>query len=101
MSEASATHQDRTSLHPDPDADSAWLAAYALGLAYSQTSQQQQVDLLREATQGQPELLDVAPQRLDTTDVIEPDLRDQAQRLLGRARTLTVNGAPATIIDNS
>lgn len=98
MSETAATRPDQTTLHPDPD--SAWLAAYALGLAYSQTSRQQQVDLLREATHGQPALLDVAHRRLATTDVIEPDLRDQAQHLLDRARTLTLNGAPATTIDN-
>ncbi len=74
---------------PTLDPDSAWLAAYALGLAYSETSQQQRVHLLREVTRGQPELLDGARERLESAEVIEPDLRDRARRLLVRARTLT------------
>jgi hypothetical protein len=50
---------------PDPEVDSAWLAAYALGLAYSSRSQEERVELLRDATDGRAELLAVAQQRLD------------------------------------
>lgn len=80
---------------PDPtlDPDSAWLAAYALGLAYSSTTHQQRVNLLREATRSQPELLAVAEQRLEGAGVVEPARRDQARRLLKGARTSSVTGA--------
>ena len=80
---------------PDPtlDPDSAWLAAYALGLAYSSRTHQQRVNLLREATRSHPELLAVAEQRLEVADVVEPALRDQARRLLEGARTASVSGA--------
>lgn len=85
-------HEDQTG-QPELDPDSVWLAAYALGLAYSSTTHQQRVDLLQEATRRQPELLAVAEQRLQAADVVEPDLRDQARRLLARARTSGRNPA--------
>jgi hypothetical protein len=81
------THQ--TTLDPG----SAWLAAYALGLAYSSRSQDEQVELLRDVVDGRAELLSVAQQRLDVVEVIEPALRAQARRLLDRARTLTMSTA--------
>jgi hypothetical protein len=71
---------------PDPEVDSAWLAAYALGLAYSSRSQEERVELLRDATDGRAELLAVAQQRLDLVAVVEPGLRAQARRLLECAR---------------
>lgn len=76
----------------DPDratevADPAWLAAYALGLAYSATSREQRIDRLRDAVDGSCERLVAARQRLDATRVAEPHVRDQAQRLLDLAAT--------------
>lgn len=74
------------------DSESAWLAAYALGLAYSSRTHQDRVELLQEATRERPELLTLARHRLETTDVVEPGLRDRARRLLDRARTLSTSG---------
>jgi len=98
VSETTTRHPNHTTPHPDPE--SAWVAAYALGLAYSSNSQPQQVDLLHEATDGQPELLDLARQRLDTTEVADPDLREAAQHLLHRARTLHLTGSTTTTTDH-
>ncbi len=84
MSET-ATHDTDVTTH---DPDSAWLAAYALGLAYSSNGQQEQLELLLDAADGDPELLDHAHQRLATTEVADPPLRERAQRLLDRARTV-------------
>ncbi len=78
---------------PARDAESAWLAAFALGLVYSGKDQGERVHLLREATQERPELLAAAEERLETVQLVEPELRDQARRLLDRARTLGVAGA--------
>lgn len=108
MSETTTHHLDRATHHPPtghaPDYDSTWLAAYALGLAYSSYGRQQQVDLLLEVADGQPQLLDHAHQRLDTTEVADPNLRQTAQHLLHHARTVHgtnggqwgPQGAPAT-----
>jgi hypothetical protein len=80
---------------PDPTLgpDSAWLAAYALGLAYSSRTHQQRVNLLRDATRSRPELLAVAEQRLAVAEVVEPALRAQARRLLEGARASSLTGA--------
>ena len=96
MSGVAANQPDLPTLDPD----SAWLAAYALGLAYSGTTHQQRVDLLREATRSRPELLAVAEHRLEVADVVEPDLRDQARRLLERARTSRVTAAAMITVDS-
>lgn len=98
MSGRHTDHPERTAPHPDPE--SAWLAAYALGLAFSNNSQPRQIDLLQEAADGQPELLDLARQRLDTTEIVDPNLRDQARRLLDRARTLHTTGSTTTTTDH-
>src|SRR6056297_377463 len=82
MSATAAEHLDRHVLDPD----SAWLAAYALGLAYSSNGQEEQIDLVRDAADGRSELLDLARQRLDTTEVAHAGLREAAQQLLHRAR---------------
>jgi hypothetical protein len=92
MSDPADDRTDQTTLDPD----SAWLAAYALGLAYSTRSQQERVDLLRDVTGGQADLLAVAQQRLELAEVVEPGLRDQARRLLDRARMLSVSNALTT-----
>ena len=84
MSEIAAHDTDVTICHPD----SAWLAAYALGLAYSSNGQQQQLELLLDAAHGDPGLLDHARQRLAATEVADPPLRDTAQQLLDRALTV-------------
>ena len=84
MSET-ATHDTDVTTH---DPDSAWLAAYALGLAYSSNGQQEQLELLLDAADGDPELLDHARQRLATTEVADPPLRETAQQLLHHARTV-------------
>ena len=68
------------------DASEAWLAAYALGLAYSDNADQQRLTRLLNATQSCPELLDAAYRRLDGADVAEPSICDAALRLLDRAR---------------
>jgi hypothetical protein len=94
MSGVHGDERDRTD-QPAPEADSAWLAAYALGLAYSSRSQEERVELLRDATDGRAELLAIAQQRLDLVEVVEPGLRAQARRLLERARTLSATGAAA------
>lgn len=91
MSELAANHRgEPEQIAGDPE--SAWLAAYALGLAYSSRSHQDRVELLQEATRERPELLTLARHRLETTEVVEPGLRDRARRLLDRARTLSVSG---------
>ncbi len=82
---------------PDRDPDSAWLAAYALGLAYSSDSEEQQIELLLDATHGQPELLEFARQRLATTEVVDTGLREAADQLLHRARTLHTSEVCQTI----
>ena len=82
MSATAAEHLDRHVLAPD----SAWLAAYALGLAYSSNDQEQQIDLVREAADGRADLLDLARRRLDTTEVPHAGLREAAQQLLHGAR---------------
>lgn len=64
----------------------AWLAAYALGLAYSKGSERQCLTDLRDATRGHPELLDAAHRRLDGAAVAEPAICEAALHLLDRAR---------------
>ena len=68
-----------------PDPHPAWLAAYALGLAYSSMSPRQRVDELREASRERPEQLRVARRRLEHASVVDPGLRHEARCLLDRA----------------
>ena len=89
MSATAADHPHPAT--PDRDPESAWLAAYALGLAYSRNGHQRQVELLLDAADGGPELLERARQRLASTEVADPHLREVAQRLLQRACTLRTN----------
>ncbi|MFO7778962.1 MAG: hypothetical protein R6V28_11460 [Nitriliruptoraceae bacterium] len=81
--------------------ESAWLAAFALGLAYSSKSHRERLDLLAEATQGRPELLAMARRRLETAEVMEPELRDQARRLLDRAMTVRTTGATMVAVNGA
>jgi hypothetical protein len=78
---------------PDPDAGSAWLAAYALGLIYSSRSDQQRLACLREAAHPHPGRLGAAHLRLQAADLAEPTSRQQALRLLEHAMAPT---EPAT-----
>jgi hypothetical protein len=64
----------------------AWLAAYALGLAYSEGSDQRCVTGLIDATGDHPELLEAAHRRLDGAEVAEQAVREAALHLLDRAR---------------
>lgn len=64
----------------------AWLAVYALGLAYSEGSEPQCVTDLIDATRGKPELLEAAHRRLDGAEVAEQTICEAALRLLARAR---------------
>jgi hypothetical protein len=70
---------------PGPDAGSAWLAAYALGLIYSSGSDQHRLACLREAAHPYPGRLEAAHLRLQTADIAEPASRQQALRLLEHA----------------
>lgn len=72
-----------------PDASVAWLAAYALGLAYSENSEQQRLSELLKAAQDCPELLNAAHRRLDGAEVAERSICDDALRLLDRAMART------------
>jgi hypothetical protein len=69
-----------------PDPSEAWLAAYALGLAYSEGSENQHLTDLTDVTQGHPELLEAAHRRLDGADVAERAICEAALHLLDRAR---------------
>ena len=71
---------------PDAATGSAWLAAFALGLAYSQRPDHERVCELREAAAGRPWLLGEARQRLVGRVVAEPAICDEAVRLLVRAQ---------------
>ena len=70
---------------PPLDASVAWLAAYALGLAYSDNSNQQRLLELLDAAGSCPELLEAAYRRLDGADVAEDTICDDALRLLDGA----------------
>jgi hypothetical protein len=69
----------------DPAIASAWLAAFALGLAYSRRPEHELVCELREVTASQPWLLGEARGRLASRTVTEPDVCRDAVRLLARA----------------
>jgi len=73
-----------TATSPTLDTSVAWLATYALGLAYSEKSDQQRLIDLFEATRC-PQLLDAAHQRLYGSEVTERSTCDDALRLLDRA----------------
>ena len=72
-------------ISPPLDTSVPWLAAYALGLAYSESPDPQRLTDLIEAARGQQELLEAAHRRLDGTDVAERRIRDDALHLLVRA----------------
>ena len=74
-----------TAAMPPLDPPVAWLAAYALGLAYSDNSDQQCLGELLEAAQGCPALLSAARRRLDGVEVAERSICDDAIGLLDRA----------------
>lgn len=78
---------DTTTSSTAPQESVAWLAAYALGVAYSQSADQQRLTDLIAAARGCPVLLEAAHQRLDGADIAEPSIRDEARRLLDHART--------------
>lgn len=71
----------------DPAAASAWLAAFALGLVYSQRPEHERVCELREIAAARPWLLGEARQRLADRVVAEPALCREAIRLLAYAET--------------
>jgi hypothetical protein len=71
----------------DPSTASAWLAAFALGLAYSQRPEHELVCELREVTAARPWLLIEARHQLASRAVAEPDICREAVRLLSRAES--------------
>lgn len=72
--------------------DSAWLAAFALGLAYAQRPRAELVTELRDAVASQPQLLHAATTRLRHTDVADPDIRHKALDLLNLAAATSFTG---------
>ena len=74
---------------PDPAIASSWLAAFALGLAYSQRPEHDLVCELRDVTVNRPWLLGEARHQLATREVAEPDISLKAVRLLSRAESST------------
>jgi hypothetical protein len=64
----------------------AWLAAYALGLAYSGSSDEQRLADLIDTTRGDTQLLEAAHRRLDGAEVAERAICEAALHLLARAR---------------
>ena len=88
---------DTTTANQVPlDPSEAWLAAYALGLAYSDNSDQQRLTDLLDATRGCPELLEAAYRRLHGADVAERSICDDALRLLVRAMVHVGRDMPRT-----
>ncbi len=79
-----------------PDPSEAWLAAYALGLAYSDNSDQQRLTQLLQATQDCPRLLEAADRRLHGAEVAERSICDEALRLLDRAIVRVRQDLPPT-----
>jgi hypothetical protein len=75
---------------PNPGIASAWLAAFALGLAYSQRPEHELVCELREVTARDSRLLGEARDRLASRVVAEPDVCRAAIRLLVRAESSTL-----------
>lgn len=61
---------------------SAWLAAFALGLAYSQRPRPELIAELRDAADSHTQLLNTAAARLAQIDVAEPTVRHEALELL-------------------
>lgn len=74
---------------PDPAIASAWVAAFALGLAYSERAEDELVWELRAVTSDRPWLLDQAQGQLASRAVAEPDICRTAVRLLSRADSST------------
>lgn len=78
-----------TATTPGPATASAWLAAFALGLAYSQRPEPELVCELREVTAGREWLLAAARRQLASRTVVEPAISHQGQRLLELAESST------------
>ena len=77
---------DVAALQPSDAGSAAWLAAFALGLAYSESPEQHCLTDLRAATRGHPGLLEAAYRRLDGAEVAEPAICEAALHLLDAAR---------------
>ena len=63
----------------------AWLAALAVGFAYSARSMTESVSDLVTSANGDPELLSAARKRLAETELVEPARQRRALALLGHA----------------
>ncbi len=72
---------------PGTDATSAWLAAYALGLAYSAHPDQQRLACLLDAAQPHPGGLEAAHLRLQAPEMAGHISRQRALHLLEQAMT--------------
>lgn len=77
-----------------PSKSSAWLAAYALGLAHT-TSRDRAVRELRETAGGHPGLLREASRHLASLDDLDADLRARTHALLVDA----VDACDATVAE--
>jgi hypothetical protein len=77
-----------------PNAVSAWLAAYALGMTYSSRSDQQRLACLRDAAHPHPGGLEAAHLRLKAAEVAEPTSHQQALHLLEQAIAAPTPSAP-------
>lgn len=83
-----------TATGPVSETSVAWLAIHALGLAYSDNSQHARLGALLEAARDRPELLEAVHRRLDGVAVAERSMRDDALRLLDRAKIRVGSGSP-------
>ena len=82
-----------------PAPGSAWLAAYALGLAYSQRPYAERRHELVTAAGGCVESLRLGHARLLDSSVAEPDLQSAALLLLHEAmRSVTVDAAATPVV---
>lgn len=78
-----------TAVTRDPALTSAWLAAFALGLAYSPRPEPELVCELRDVAGGRSWLLIQARRQLASRTVAEPVISRQGERLLELAASAT------------
>jgi hypothetical protein len=74
-------------VEPGDATTTAWVAAFALGLAYVDRPEPAKLAELREAVGDRDDLLDRARERLDVLEVADVEVRVAAIELLERART--------------
>lgn len=80
---------------------SAWLAAYALGLAHTNSSPDTCVSALSTSADGCTDLLQDARAHLATMTDMDDDLRIRAGRLLTTAAAVSDDGGSAAVSDGT